>query len=44
MNMTITSSAFTHNGSIQKQYTCEGTDISQNSPGAIFQQAPRVWF
>ncbi len=28
MNMTITSSAFAHNGSIPKQYTCEGKDIS----------------
>ncbi len=28
MNMTITSSAFAHNGSIPKQYTCEGQDIS----------------
>ncbi len=28
MSMTITSSAFAHNGSIPKQYTCEGKDIS----------------
>lgn len=28
MDMTISSSAFTHNGSIPKQYTCEGQDIS----------------
>jgi Raf kinase inhibitor-like YbhB/YbcL family protein len=28
MSMTITSSAFAHNGSMPKQYTCEGKDIS----------------
>ena len=28
MSMTITSSAFAQNGSIPKQYTCEGKDIS----------------
>lgn len=28
MNMTITSSAFTHSGSIPIKHTCEGTDIS----------------
>ena len=28
MTMTITSSAFTHNGPIPKQYTCEGADRS----------------
>ena len=28
MDMAIISNAFTHNGSIPKQYTCEGTDIS----------------
>jgi hypothetical protein len=28
MSMTITSSAFAHNGSIPKQYTCEGKDLS----------------
>jgi Raf kinase inhibitor-like YbhB/YbcL family protein len=28
MDMTITSSAFAHNGSIPKLYTCEGKDIS----------------
>jgi phosphatidylethanolamine-binding protein (PEBP) family uncharacterized protein len=28
MDMAITSSAFAHNGSIPKLYTCEGKDIS----------------
>ena len=28
MSMTITSSAFAHNGSMPKQYTCEGKDTS----------------
>lgn len=29
MDMTITSSAFAHNGSIPKLYTCEGKNISR---------------
>jgi Raf kinase inhibitor-like YbhB/YbcL family protein len=28
MSLTLTSSAFTHNGAIPSQYTCEGKDIS----------------
>ena len=28
MSMTITSSAFAHNGAMPKQYTCEGKDVS----------------
>jgi Raf kinase inhibitor-like YbhB/YbcL family protein len=37
MSMTITSSAFVQNGSIPKQYTCEGKDIS---PPLVWSGAP----
>ena len=37
MALTLTSSAFSHNGSIPAQYTCEGSDIS---PGLSWSDVP----
>ena len=37
MSMTITSSVFAQNGSIPKQYTCEGQD---SSPPLVWSGAP----
>ncbi len=44
MDMTITSSAFDHSGSLPKLYTCEGKDVSPPLAwsGVLYLLAQRV--